>query len=198
MHIFKHLGVVLKHKFLVFRYCCKAGIPFRGLVHDTNKFGFTEFFLSAKYFDGKKSPTIIEREYKDGISDICLHHTGRNKHHWQYWLDFDKNQIIVARMPYKCCVEFVCDMLSASKTYNKKDFSFEIVLEYYLKRYNSYIMHPACKEFVRECFKGLINEGFKALKKGKTKSLYEKIIKEYDVTYFIPMTEEIFNVVKVR
>lgn len=198
MHIFKHLGVVLKHKFLVFKYCCKAGIPFRGLFHDTTKFSFTEFFLSAKYFDGTKSPTIIERNFKEGISEICLHHIGRNKHHWQYWLDYDRNQIIVGRMPYKCCVEYVCDMLSASKTYNKKNFSFEGVLEYYLKRYNNYIMHPACKEFVRECFKELINNGFKALKKKKTKALYDIITKKYDVTYFIPITEEMFNVVKVR
>lgn len=198
MHIFKHLGVVLKHKFLVFRYCCKAGIPFRGLVHDMNKFGFTEFFLSSKYYDGTKSPTIIEREYKDGISMICLHHTGRNKHHWQYWIDFDRNQFIIAKMPYKCCLEFVCDMLSASKTYNSKEFSYEVVLDYYVKRYDSYLMHPGCKEFVRECFKGLISEGFKALKKKRTKALYSEILNKYDTSYFIPIKEDVFNQLKVR
>ena len=40
---FGHLNTVNKHRFLVFKYCVKAGIPFRGLVHDLSKYSLLEF-----------------------------------------------------------------------------------------------------------------------------------------------------------
>lgn len=52
--IFKHLHLVNKHKWYVFKYCCKAGIPWRGLVHDLSKYSPTEFFDSVKYYTGTK------------------------------------------------------------------------------------------------------------------------------------------------
>lgn len=198
MHLFRHLKVVVKHKWLVFWYSTKVGIPFRGLIHDTSKFSFTEFMLSAKYYVGIESPTINERNYNYGVSNICLHHTGRNKHHWQYWLDFDKNKIIVAKMPYKISLEFVCDMLSASKTYDPKNFSFQAVLDYYEKRQYNYLMHPATKEFVRTCFVGLRDKGFRFMKKKNTKELYKAICQKYDEAIFIPISNDIFDYVKIK
>lgn len=198
MHFFKHLRVVLKHKRLVFKYSIKAGIPFRGLIHDLSKFSYTEFHNSSKYFVGTKSPTIYEREFKDGVSDICLHHTGRNKHHWQYWVDFEKNKMVIAKMPYKICVEFVCDMISASKTYNPSNFKFEMVLDYFLKREYFYIMHPACKEFVLECFKGLVSDGIKFIKKKNTKELYKLIETKYENTIIIPIDNIIYDYTEIR
>ena len=47
--IVKHTLLVSKHKWLVFRLSVKAGIPFRGLIHDLSKFSSTEFFESIKY-----------------------------------------------------------------------------------------------------------------------------------------------------
>ena len=55
---FGHLNTVNKHRFLVFKYSVKAGIPFRGLVHDLSKFSPEEFIESAKYYDGSISPII--------------------------------------------------------------------------------------------------------------------------------------------
>ena len=43
-NFFRHLNTVNKHRFLVFKYSIKAGIPFRGLVHDLSKYSITEFF----------------------------------------------------------------------------------------------------------------------------------------------------------
>ena len=41
INIFKHLHTVNKHKWLVFKFACKVGIPWRGLVHDLSKYSPT-------------------------------------------------------------------------------------------------------------------------------------------------------------
>ena len=38
----KHFNLVTRHRWVVFKLCCKAGIPWRGLVHDLSKFSPTE------------------------------------------------------------------------------------------------------------------------------------------------------------
>lgn len=54
---FGHLKTVLIHKYWVFIYCCKLGIPWQGITHDLSKFSWTEFSESVKYYQGgKKSP----------------------------------------------------------------------------------------------------------------------------------------------
>ena len=68
MKFFKHLGVVLKHKYNVIKFASKFGIFWTGLVHDLTKFTPEEFNRSVKYFHGKKSPTIVERAYHDNFS----------------------------------------------------------------------------------------------------------------------------------
>ena len=60
----KHFHTVNKHRFYVFIYACKAGIPFRGLVHDLSKYSITEFWGSVKYFDGHRSPIYFARKDK--------------------------------------------------------------------------------------------------------------------------------------
>ena len=47
-NFFKHLKVVTKHRFLVFKYSCKVGIPFLGLIHDLSKYSYKEFSISEK------------------------------------------------------------------------------------------------------------------------------------------------------
>ncbi len=37
---FKHFNLINRHRWAVFKLCCKAGIPFRGLVHDLSKYSF--------------------------------------------------------------------------------------------------------------------------------------------------------------
>ena len=55
-NFFKHLHMVNKHKYLVFKLSLKAGIPLRGLLHDLSKYSPIEFFEGVKYYDGKISP----------------------------------------------------------------------------------------------------------------------------------------------
>lgn len=60
---FKHLHTVNRHRFEVFKLCCKVGIPFRGLVHDLSKYSYEEFSESVKYYtDGTISPLLTSKK----------------------------------------------------------------------------------------------------------------------------------------
>lgn len=82
----KHFKTITKHKFYVMKFCFKCGKYKRGLLHDLSKFGPTEFFSSAKYFQGTSSPIDAEKREK-GYSLAWQHHKGHNPHHWEYWID---------------------------------------------------------------------------------------------------------------
>ena len=126
-----HFNLVNKHRFKVFKLCCKAGIPFRGLVHDLSKYSSTEFFESVKYYNGTYSP-ISNCKKENGYSNAWLHHKGRNKHHHEYWYDYaapEKTPI----MPYKYTVEMICDTLAAGMTYQGKNWTKDYQLKYYME-----------------------------------------------------------------
>ena len=128
-NIFKHFKLITKHKWVVFKLCCKAGIPWRGLLHDLSKYSPTEFFESVKYYQGTHSP-IVEAKKDKGYSEAWLHHKGRNKHHSEYWIDLsapEKTPI----MPYKYTVEMLCDKLAAGIVYEGKKWTKEYELEYW-------------------------------------------------------------------
>ena len=52
----KHFNLITKHRWLVFKLCVRAGIPYRGIVHDLSKYSPTEFWESAKFYVGDHSP----------------------------------------------------------------------------------------------------------------------------------------------
>ena len=95
----KHFRTVCKHKWYVFKECAACGLIWQGIIHDLSKFGITEFASSAKYFQGDRSPIEAEKETV-GYSLAWLHHKGHNKHHWEYWTDFNEvGGIITNKIP---------------------------------------------------------------------------------------------------
>lgn len=94
-----HLKTINKHRHAVIRNCFRAGIPLQGLRHDLSKYAPVEFLNGAKYYDGSRSPNELERNDK-GYSEAWLHHKGRNKHHFEYWTDYNLARKCV--MPIKC------------------------------------------------------------------------------------------------
>lgn len=188
MNFFKHLWVVIKHKYNVLNFASKLGIFWTGLVHDLTKFSPTEFGRSVKYFDGRRSPTIVERKEHDNFSYICVAHTGRNKHHWQYWVDYTRDDIVVNRMPFVNSLEYVADVLSASKVYNPKEFNYMVAYNYFKEHSKTYLQHPATKEFILWCIKEINDYGFKAVKKKVTKIKYLEIASKYPNTIIVPIT----------
>ena len=80
----------------------------------------SEFIVGAKYYQGTQSPNNAERKAK-GYSSAWLHHKGRNKHHYEYWMDYSSHSgkgIIPAKMPEKYVIEMFIDRVAASKNYN--------------------------------------------------------------------------------
>lgn len=175
----KHLVLITKHRHQVLRNAIRCGIFFSALGHDLSKYSPTEFFKSAKYYSGNGSPVYAEREVNGFYSEIAIHHTRRNKHHYEYWVDIFRGKLILKIIPYRYIMESVCDMLAASKTYNKKEFSGNTVLKYFEEREKYYVMHPMVKEYMKWCFTRFQENKFKGLKKKDTKAKYDELCLKY-------------------
>ena len=126
----KHLKLITKHKWVVFKLCCKVGIPWRGFVHDLSKYSFTEFGESVKYYTGTHSP-ISECRKQTGRSMAWVHHKAKNKHHAEYWIDFYPEPRPVM-IPYKYVAEMICDKLAAGIIYSGKNWTSDLELNYYI------------------------------------------------------------------
>ena len=171
-NFFKHIKLVSKHKWLVFKFSVKLGIPFRGLMHDLSKFSYDEFWESVKYYDGKVSP-ITKCKQENGYSKAWLHHKGRNKHHVQYWVDLGTKGVAPV-IPYKYVVEMICDKLSASITYNGKNWTNSSEYEYWVKEKKRIIVNPKIENFLEEVFLNLKENGLeKILDKKYLKETYK-------------------------
>ena len=155
---------------MVIRHCFKAGIPIRGLLHDLSKYSPTEFIPGAKYYTGTKSPNEGERD-EYGYSRAWLHHKGRNRHHFEYWNDYNKieKRVMPVKMPLKFAVEMICDRVAASKTYQGENYTDSHPLEYYERGNAKNIMHPETSAKLKELLIILNEKGekeaFRAVKR---------------------------------
>lgn len=143
MHIINHFLTITKHRHQVIRNCFKAGIPLQGLKHDLSKYMPSEFIPGAIYYQGNRSPNEGERE-KYGYSKAWMHHKGRNKHHFEYWTDYNPQtkKLEAVKMPYKYIVEMFCDRVAASKTYMKSAYTDDAPLEYFQRGKKNRLIHP--------------------------------------------------------
>lgn len=115
------------------KQCFKVGLYKQGLLHDLSKYSPTEFLVGCRYYQGTRSPNNAERE-ATGYSQAWLHHKGRNKHHYEYWLDYSVKPdegIVGQKMPVKYVVEMFMDRIAASKTYQGDVYADTHPLEYY-------------------------------------------------------------------
>lgn len=155
-NIFKHLALVTRHRHAVFVRCFKCGIPWRGLVHDLSKFSAAEFFESARYYQGNRSPIGACRR-ATGVSLAWLHHKGRNRHHIEYWLDPDCKT--TPMMPYKFAVECVCDKIAATRTYAKSNYYQGLELEHWYRYGNKVEGNPKTMAFIERVFLDIKDHG---------------------------------------
>ena len=184
-HPIKHFRLITSHRHRVIRNAFHMGIFFHALKHDLSKYSPKEFNTSAKYYEGSHSPVFEERKNNNYFSSVCQHHTKRNPHHWEYWTDFFCGRILMKTMPWKYATEYVCDVLSASYTYNPKDFKADTGLNYFNKHKDRYFMTEATKEYITWCLEKYSQTGWKELKKKDTKKKYQEIISHHpDVELF--------------
>ena len=162
MNIIGHFKTITKHRHKVIANCFRAGIGFQGLFHDLSKYSPKEFFPGVKYYIGTRSPNDIQRE-KFGYSSAWLHHQGRNKHHFEYWRDYDRvtHEIVPVEMPLRYVKEMFCDRVAASKIYKGKDYSIKHPLEYYKHSRARSFMHQKNADMLEEWLVMLSEKGEK-------------------------------------
>lgn len=170
-----HLKTITKHRWLVFKLCCRAGIPWRGLVHDLSKYSPVEFWEGVKYYQGDRSPILacIEQE---GYSKAKLHHRGRNKHHPSYWYDqFAKNKTPI--IPYVYVAEMICDKIAASMNYSGKDWNDSTPMEYWNQRSDTDILNPKIYNMLTEIFRMVAVYGVEStITRENLNEVYEKYV----------------------
>lgn len=186
-HIFRHLHTVNRHRFHVFLNCCRCGIPFRGLVHDLSKYSPSEFFPSARHFNGKKSPIGEERKEEGGYSKVFIHHTRKNRHHYEYWVDVTTGDIVLCPIPYVFVLEMCCDMISASMVYNGRNFTRDKPLAFFEKTKEKAMMHSQSKKFVEIVLTKYKETGFRDLRRSDTKKLYQELYESNHSVEIIPV-----------
>ena len=153
MKALEHFKTITHHRHLVMGYCFKVGLYKQGLLHDLSKYGWTEFRVGVRYYQGTRSPNAAERE-AEGYSTAWMHHKGRNKHHYEYWTD-----LAPVPMPTEYLVEMVMDRIAACKVYRGADYGDGDALEYLEKTGDARMMHPETLEKLRFLLTMLRDQG---------------------------------------
>ena len=145
-----HLSTVTRHRHRVIAHCARAGILWQGLRHDLSKYSLTEFWQGVKFFDGTHSPTEDERRTL-GYSLAWMHHKGRNRHHYEYWTDMNRETKCYepVPMPRRYFVEMVMDRRAACMTYQGKAYRDDSALQYFERSREKDLMHPETSRQLR-------------------------------------------------
>lgn len=161
MKAVQHFCTITRHKILVMKECFQVGLYKQGLLHDLSKYSWTEFRVGCKYYQGDRSPNNAERE-KTGCSLAWLHHKGRNKHHYEYWIDYGDNKdaaMTGMKMPVRYVVEMFLDRIAASKIYKGDAYQDTDPLTYFLGGKGQYLMHPETEELLERLLRMLAEKG---------------------------------------
>ena len=187
MYGWQHFKTITIHRLRVMRYCFRVGLYWQGLTHDLSKYSPTEFSKGRKYWQGDQSPNNAERR-DTGASLSWLHHKGRNKHHFEYWIDYGIDCDTVIKgvpIPRKYVAEMVMDRISASQTYLGKKYTDQAPYEYYRKGKDKlWFVHDQTKEQLELLLRMLAEKGEKEtlgyiknvfLKEGKRECNFQNV-----------------------
>ena len=161
MHFWQHLKTVQHHRRLVRQYCFRLGLYWQGLTHDLSKYSPSEFWQGCKYYQGYRSPNNAEREDK-GYSAAWLHHKGRNRHHFEYWIDVSLNKeegLVGNKMPVRYVAEMLCDRIAACEVYRGKNYTSGAPMEYYEFTKKYITIHPETRALLEKLLTILKDEG---------------------------------------
>lgn len=157
-----HFLTISHHKLVVMEGCFRVGLFRQGLLHDLSKYTWAEFRTGVYYYQGTRSPNAAEKEEK-GYSPAWLHHKGRNKHHYEYWMDVssaaDNWRIVGVKMPVNYLVEMVMDRIAASKIYQGKNYTDAAPYTYFSRNKDVVIMHPETKAMLEKILLMLKEKG---------------------------------------
>ena len=148
-NVFRHYRTITRHRHIVMLNCFKMGLIYQGLTHDLSKYSPSEFWNGVRYYQGTRSPNAREREIF-GYSKTWLHHKGRNKHHFEYWIDFFKMKegenhgVVPCPMPDRYVAEMIADRVAACMNYKGDEYDSWDAWNYYQreKPVLKYLVHP--------------------------------------------------------
>lgn len=174
MHPIKHFVTITKHRHVVIKHCFRAGILFQGLRHDLSKYSLTEFIPGSKFYAGSHSPNETERR-KFGYSLAWIHHKGRNKHHFEYWTDYNPVSKVVepVKMPFRYVAEMFCDRVAAGKIYNGDKYTDGSPIEYFMKAKGRRVIHKETSDMIESLLVMLSEKGEK-----ETFAYIRKLVKD--------------------
>lgn len=173
--VWGHFCTITFHKLRVMKNCFCVGLYLQGLLHDLSKYSPEEFIPGVIYYQGDRSPNAAEREDK-GYSRAWLHHKGRNKHHYEYWIDFTMDPVeglVGHEMPLNYVIEMVMDRIAASKTYKGKEYTDASPWEYYSHAKDYMVIAPKTRSLLERLLLMLKAEGER-----KTFAYMRKLLKK--------------------
>lgn len=161
-HFVKHFSTITRHRHMVMYHCLKCGIFRQGLRHDLSKYSPTEFLAGARFYLGDRSPTEAERR-ELGYSKAWMHHKGRNKHHFEYWTDYNiqTHRVEAVEMPLKYVKEMFCDRVAAGKIYLGEKYTADNPIDYFRNGNAKNLMHKKTAELLESWLLMLQKEGEK-------------------------------------
>lgn len=147
-----------------------------------SKYSPEEFWTGVYYYQGNRSPNAAEREVH-GFSKAWLHHKGRNKHHFEYWIDFSIKKddgLVGHKMPLNYVIEMVMDRIAASRIYKGKDYTDRSALEYYQREKNFIVINPETRKLLERLLSMLAEKGER-----KTFAYMRKLLKRGSHDYYL-------------
>ncbi|MDD6916594.1 MAG: DUF5662 family protein [Eubacteriales bacterium] len=158
--IIGHFKTITRHRHTVIAHSRLAGILFQGLRHDLSKYSPTEFIPGARFYCGDRSPNEEERALY-GYSTAWLHHKGRNRHHFEYWSDYNvkTKEFGPVPMPPKYIAEMFCDRVAASKIYQGKKYTDKHPLEYFMRSKGRRPIDPNTSDMIEGLLRTLAEDG---------------------------------------
>lgn len=171
-NFFKAIHMTRKHRWGVFKLCCRCGLFWRGLTHDLSKYSWVEFRERVKYYSEERSPLDISKEV-NGYSLAYEHHMRKNKHHFAYWYNpFMSEQ---PDIPYQYLVEMVCDMITATQNYHGDNDDPALPYNYWCNHDPGDKANERVKSFITQVLYKYSIEGKTALNKKFLKNTYCEI-----------------------
>lgn len=158
-----HFRIITKHKVTVMRHCFRVGLYKQGLLHDLSKYAPVEFMTGVRFYTGVQSPNGVERSVR-GYSEAWCHHKGRNRHHFEYWMDLaaDHERMEGKLMPTRYVAEMFCDRVAACKVYRGPAYTDASALEYFQAGPDAKFMHPQTAALLTRLLTMLAEQGEEA------------------------------------
>ena len=161
-----HLKTITVHRHLVCRYCFRLGLYRQGLLHDLSKYSPSEFLAGARYYQGDRSPNDAER-IETGVSQAWLHHKGRNRHHFEYWVDYvrmpdGRIDFKGHKMPIRYVAEMFCDRIAACRVNMGEKYTDASPWEYFQRGKHDIPIHPETAAELEKMLLTLKDEGEEA------------------------------------